>query len=77
MSALPHPAQKKMENDPAFQIVNAIISNYRSNISPKLAESNAKLDRANRLYVAGLRMMNPDKVYYPDANSTLRLSYHP
>ncbi|PRY13665.1 dipeptidyl-peptidase 7 [Pontibacter ummariensis] len=72
---LNNPTQKKLENDPAFQIVNSIIGNYRSNIAPKLAESNAKLERANRLYVAGLRLMNPDKVYYPDANSTLRLSY--
>ncbi|WP_246000375.1 S46 family peptidase [Pontibacter diazotrophicus] len=72
---LNNPTQKKLENDPAFQIVNTIINNYRSNIAPALAESNAKLDRANRLYVAGLRQMNPDKVFYPDANSTIRLSY--
>ena len=72
---LKNPTQKKLENDPAFMIVNSIIDNYRTNIAPKLAESNAKLDRANRLYVAGLRQMNPDKVFYPDANSTLRLSY--
>ncbi|GAA4442132.1 S46 family peptidase [Pontibacter saemangeumensis] len=74
-SFLKNPTQKALENDPAFQIVNAIIENYRTNIAPKLAESNAKLDKANRLYVAGLRQMNPDKVYYPDANSTIRLSY--
>ena len=72
---LQKPTQKALENDPAFQIVNSIIDNYRSNIAPKLAESNAKLDKANRLYVAGLRLMNPDKVFYPDANSTIRLSY--
>lgn len=72
---LANPSQKALENDPAFQIVNAIIENYRNNIAPKVAESNAKLDKANRLYVAGLRLMNPDKVYYPDANSTIRLSY--
>ncbi|TPE43777.1 S46 family peptidase [Pontibacter mangrovi] len=72
---LSNPTQKVLDNDPAFQIVNAIIDNYRSNISPKLQESEAKLAKANRLYVAGLRLMNPDKVYYPDANSTIRLSY--
>lgn len=72
---LNNPTQKQLENDPAFQIVNAIIENYQQNIAPKMAESNAKLARANRLYVAGLRQMNPDKVYYPDANSTIRLSY--
>ncbi len=72
---LQNPALKKLENDPAFQIVNSIIDNYRSNIAPSLAEANAKLAQANRLYVAALRQMNPDKVYYPDANSTMRLSY--
>lgn len=74
-SFLKNPTLKALENDPAFQIVNSIIDNYRNNIAPKVAESNAKLDKANRLYVAGLRLMNPDKVYYPDANSTIRLSY--
>ncbi|WP_347158023.1 S46 family peptidase [Pontibacter chitinilyticus] len=70
-----NPTQKKLEADPAFKIVNSILMNYVTNIAPKMAESNAKLDKANRLYVAGLRQMHPDKVYYPDANSTLRLSY--
>ncbi|MFD2514568.1 S46 family peptidase [Pontibacter locisalis] len=72
---LQNPTQKALENDPAFTIVNSIIDNYRNNIAPAVAESNAKLERANRLYVAGLRQMHPDKVFYPDANSTLRLSY--
>ncbi|MFT2010056.1 S46 family peptidase [Pontibacter sp. 13R65] len=72
---LKNPTLKQLENDPAYQIVSSIIDNYRSNIVPQLAESNAKLAQANRLYVAALREMNPDKVYYPDANSTLRLSY--
>jgi len=72
---LQNPTQKKLENDPAFQIVQAIMDNYTNNIAPKIAESNTKLAKANRLYVAGLRQMQPDKVFYPDANSTLRLSY--
>ncbi|MFD2248290.1 S46 family peptidase [Pontibacter ruber] len=72
---LANPSQKQLENDPAFQLVSSIMENYATNIAPKLAEANAKLAKANRLYVAGLREMNPNKVYYPDANSTLRLSY--
>lgn len=72
---LNNPTQKQLANDPAFALVNSIIEHYQANITPKLAESNAKLARANRLYTAGLREMNPDKVYYPDANSTIRLSY--
>lgn len=30
---------------------------------------------ANRLFIAGLREMNPDLVKYPDANSTMRMTY--
>ncbi|WP_224744110.1 S46 family peptidase [Pontibacter aquaedesilientis] len=72
---LANPTQKQLANDPAFQLVSAIMENYQQNIAPKLSASSAKLAKANRLYVAGLRQMNPDKVYYPDANSTIRLSY--
>jgi hypothetical protein len=72
---LQNPSKKKLENDPAFAIVQPIIENHIANIAPKIGESNAKLAKANRLYVQGLRMMNPDRVFYPDANSTLRLSY--
>ncbi|MCB2197040.1 MAG: S46 family peptidase [Bacteroidetes bacterium] len=30
---------------------------------------------ANKTFVKGLLEMNPDKLYYPDANSTMRLTY--
>jgi hypothetical protein len=30
---------------------------------------------SNRLFIGGLREMNPDLVKYPDANSTMRMSY--
>ena len=32
-------------------------------------------DKASRLFIAGLREMNPNKTFYSDANSTLRVSY--
>jgi hypothetical protein len=38
-------------------------------------EANQKLKRANRLFVKGYREMDQDKMFYPNANSTLRLSY--
>ena len=33
------------------------------------------LAKGNRLFIAGLLEMNPDKKYYPDANSTMRATY--
>lgn len=34
-----------------------------------------KFEEGHRLFIAGLMEMNADKVYYPDANFTLRLTY--
>ena len=37
--------------------------------------SQDKFDKGYRLFVKGLREMQPDKAFYPDANSTMRLTY--
>ena len=37
--------------------------------------ANSKQAEGERLFIAGLREMNPDVKYYPDANFTMRLSY--
>jgi len=39
------------------------------------AEAGQNLDKGYRLLTAGLREMNPDKKYAPDANSTIRMTY--
>ncbi|HAH58394.1 MAG TPA: serine protease, partial [Bacteroidales bacterium] len=39
------------------------------------APLNEKAGRAERLFVDALRKSHPDKVYYPDANSTMRVTY--
>ena len=75
MKFLENPDLKTLEKDPGFMTMHSIYENYTKNISPKLAASRATLEKANRLYVAGLREMNPDKKFYPDANSTIRLSF--
>ncbi|UYZ57491.1 S46 family peptidase [Hymenobacter latericus] len=69
------PTAAKLEADPAFKTFQSIYSNYVQNILPKTQALQASLVRANRLYVAALREKNASKVYSPDANSTLRLSY--
>jgi hypothetical protein len=52
------------------------LNNYFADqVRPKLTEAYDLLDRGNRTFVAGLREMYPDKKFYPDANSTMRLTY--
>ncbi|MET4106970.1 S46 family peptidase [Hymenobacter sp. UYP22] len=69
------PTLAKLEADPGYKTYQSVYSNYVQNIVPKLQGLQAGLGRANRQYVAALREKNSTKVYSPDANSTIRLSY--
>ncbi|UOQ76114.1 S46 family peptidase [Hymenobacter sp. 5516J-16] len=69
------PTLAKLEADPGYKTYQSVYQNYVQNIVPKLQGLQAGLGRANRLYVAALREKNSQKVYSPDANSTIRLSY--
>lgn len=62
------------EADPIFKISNALFDKYREETS-ELKELEAKFSRAFRLLVDGTRKANPNRAFYPDANSTLRLTY--
>lgn len=44
-------------------------------ISVAFSEARNAISRGNRLWIDGLRDMLPNQIFYPDANSTLRLSY--
>ena len=69
-----NPDKSLVENDELFKISTDILNKYREE-PENLKEVNEKFQRAYRLFVDGLRQANPDKKYYPDANSTLRLTY--
>lgn len=71
---LADPNKKKLAKDPAMVAVKAFFDSYRGMQKAK-KEANDKLTKGHRLYIAGLREMNPDKNYAPDANFTMRLTY--
>ncbi|PKR80021.1 serine protease [Brumimicrobium salinarum] len=66
----------KLKKDPFFQLVVSINDAY-TKITEKEEYVKAMNDikRANRLFVKGYREMDKDKTFYPNANSTLRLTY--
>jgi len=64
-----------LTNDPAYQLASAIVTNYRANILPPYQIANDNITLLSRTYIAGLRQMQTDKTFYPDANSTLRVAY--
>lgn len=70
---------KDLENlgdDLGMRVFNSFIQHYfASQQDPARSEMSEKLNRANRKFVRALRMSNPEHNYYPDANSTMRLTY--
>jgi len=50
----------------------AMIEKYRASFNSPAQD---KYDRGYRLFVDGIRKMDPDYKFSPDANSTMRLSY--
>jgi hypothetical protein len=54
--------------------MNSLIRLYFK-IAENYENAENKLENANRTYIQGLKEMNPAKKFYPDANSTLRMTY--
>ncbi|NOQ72907.1 MAG: serine protease [Crocinitomix sp.] len=73
---LDDPTLERMENSDLFVICNGLMSDYMDIANGPMASSaKTKLVQAKRLFIEALREMDPKKKFYPDANSTLRLSF--
>lgn len=71
---LSDPKLKKLQKDPAFAGAQDIFELVKK-LRDQNSESAQQIDKGNRLFMAGLMEMHPEKVFYPDANFTMRLSY--
>ena len=71
---LAHPDLKKLEKDPAFILRKEFMSKLMS-ASQSYRKGSGELEAAKRHLMAGIMAMEPNKVFYPDANSTLRYSF--
>jgi hypothetical protein len=71
---LDKPVQKILENDPVVLSV-ASINKVGMDISKELSKFTENLTKGRRLWIAALMEMAPEKIQYPDANSTMRLTY--
>lgn len=74
LSFLENPNYKTLDNDVLFKTMYSIYGVYKKFNSIYEQQQN-ELDKANRLFIEGIREMESDKVFYPDANSTMRLTY--
>jgi len=71
---LDNPDLKILEKDPAVTTFSSIGMVGRS-VSDELDKFTPDLQKGQRLWVAAMLEMTPEKIHYPDANSTMRLTY--
>lgn len=71
---LNNPSAETIDKDPLYLISKSLMDKYRES-SPETEELANQYQGAYRKYIAGVLESNPNKKYYPDANSTLRLTY--
>lgn len=72
MDFLAKPSLKKLEKDMAVALGEGMYAAYSAGND---ADIEAKKEKAYRLFTAGLRQMDQQRNFYPDANSTMRLTY--
>ncbi|HET6226026.1 MAG TPA: S46 family peptidase [Bacteroidia bacterium] len=66
---------KKIKKDPIYQLMLSCVTHYNTNVKSQITITEYEINLLNRTYVKGMREFMTDKKYYPDANSTLRLTY--
>lgn len=72
---LDNPTLEALQTDPIMMYISDIISFYRQRIGLAHATFEYQIGGLRKDYVAGLREMHADQDFYPDANSTMRLTY--
>ncbi len=64
-----------LDKDPAYALWKEINAYYNSKVRPKYTVIDTRLTEMYKVYMKGLMEVYKDKHFYPDANSTLRITY--
>ena len=71
----PSKAAKKMAKDPIYNLSNELYGYFFNTIQPQYEAIQKEIDLLQRQYMKAQMMVFKDKPFYPDANSTLRITY--
>lgn len=67
---------KALNTDPGYELIKAMMSAYIEKVAPKYEELTLELDALQRTYMKGILELSPkDARIFPDANSTMRVTY--
>jgi hypothetical protein len=65
----------KIKNDPAFTLYTEARKIHTEKIVPEYYRLNNEIRMLDRIYMKAQMEFQPDRVFYPDANGTLRVAY--
>jgi hypothetical protein len=71
---LSKPDYKKLDKDIGYITMTSFYNKYKD-VTDLYNNAKQELTNGTRLFVEGIMEMNKDKKYYPNANSTMRLTY--
>ena len=66
---------KNLNNDKGYQLVKTLAEAFLKEVNPKFEDINTKLSALQRTYMKAQLELNKDARIFPDANSTLRVTY--
>ena len=65
----------KINSDAAYSFAKPYIAEFYNNLEPNYQRINADIAKVQKIYMKALMEVLPSDKYYPDANSTLRVTY--
>jgi hypothetical protein len=65
----------KLKRDPFYILAIDAAEFISNNVRGELARINGEIQKLNRVYMSAQMEFDKEKIFYPDANSTLRVSY--
>jgi hypothetical protein len=71
----PYAFMNKLKEDPAFTVMSDFFTGYLDIVRPAYNQLNYEIELLQRQYMQAQIAVFPDRNFYPDANSTLRLTY--
>ncbi len=72
---LSNPSAGVLDKDPLVVFQQSVVGEYQFKLIPPYQSVNGKFRTLDRKYFQAIRQFQPDKSFYPDANSTFRLTY--
>lgn len=75
LEGTPEEVVKKLNNDPAYAYAKPMIQEFYAQINPEFQQKNQPIVALQKQYMKALMEALPNARYFPDANSTLRVTY--